>query len=139
MNTLRRTGASALSRLAQRLLDALTGSFRPLRRHRRRMTRFGARIQEAAPVKHVGATERFGAELRALSKIEVSPELVSDIETELRWGLLWYDFERRMQDEIDRVFAPYLQATQCTDFDDLRDLIGLPHLEQRTEAQLASV
>ncbi|MBO0870554.1 MAG: hypothetical protein J2P15_18520 [Micromonosporaceae bacterium] len=77
-----------------------------------------------SPVKHVGATERFGAELRALRQIEVSPELVSDIETELRWGLIWHDFERTMQDEIDRVFAKYLQP-ECVDFDDLRELIGL--------------
>ena len=37
------------------------------------------------PVAHVGATESFGTELRALRSIEVSPELVSDIENELRW------------------------------------------------------
>jgi hypothetical protein len=80
------------------------------------------------PVAHVGATEKFGQELRALRTIEVSPELVSDIETELRWGLIWHDFERTMQTEIDRVFAPYLDIAQCCDFDDLRKLIGLREL-----------
>jgi hypothetical protein len=75
---------------------------------------------------HEGATERFGAELRAMRHMEVSPELISDIETELRWGLIWYEFERSMQAEIDKTFAPYLDAmTECTDFDDLRDLVGL--------------
>ena len=77
------------------------------------------------PVAHEGATETFGQELRALRSIEVSPELVSDIETELRWGLIWHDFERTMQAQIDRVFAPYLDIAQCCDFDDLRELIGL--------------
>jgi hypothetical protein len=78
------------------------------------------------PVVHEGATETFGAELRALRGIEVSPELVSDIETELHWGLIWHDFERTMQAQIDRVFAPYLAIAECLDFDDLRDWIGLP-------------
>lgn len=82
-------------------------------------------VRLGRPVAHVGATERFGQELRALRNIEVSPELISDIETELRWGLIWHEFERTMQAEIDRVFAPYLEIAQCCDFDDLRKLIGL--------------
>jgi hypothetical protein len=73
----------------------------------------------------VGATERFGAELRAMRKMQVSPELVSDIETELQWGLIWHDFERFMQAEIDKVFAPYLAMAECEDFEELRDLVGL--------------
>jgi hypothetical protein len=80
------------------------------------------------PVAHEGATEKFGTELRALRSIEVSPELVSDIETELRWGLVWHEFERAMQNEIDRVFAPFLQIAAPRDFDDLRELIGLREL-----------
>src|SRR5436189_700249 len=95
--------------------------------------RFGSSTPPAPPhlgrpVAHVGATENFGHELRALRTLEVSPELVSDIETELRWGLVWHDFERMMQTEIDRVFAPYLDVAQPCDFVDLRKLIGLREL-----------
>ena len=77
----------------------------------------------------VGATERFGAELRAMRQMQVSPELVSDIETELQWGLIWHDFERLMQAEIDKVFAPYLAMAECEDFEELRDLVGLADVE----------
>ncbi len=78
------------------------------------------------PSTHEGATERFGAELRAMRHMQVSPELISDIETELHWGLVWHEFERSMQAEIDRVFAPYLAIADCVeDFDDVRDLVGL--------------
>jgi len=80
------------------------------------------------PVAHVGATESFGRELRALRSIEVSPELVTDIENELRWGLIWHEFERFMQAEIDRVFAPYLAIAEATDFDDLREIVGIREL-----------
>jgi hypothetical protein len=80
------------------------------------------------PIAHEGATETFGTELRALRSLEVSPELVSDIETELRWGLVWHEFERTMQNEIDRVFAPFLQIAQPGNFDDLRELIGIREL-----------
>jgi hypothetical protein len=79
--------------------------------------------------KHVGATERFGAELRAMRHMQVSPELISDIETELQWGLIWHQFERSMQAQIDRVFAPYLAMAECEDFDDLRDLVGLAEID----------
>ena len=61
-----------------------------------------------------------------MRNVEVSPELISDIETELRWGVIWHDFERSMQAEVDRIFAPALALAECEDFDDLRDLIGLP-------------
>lgn len=81
------------------------------------------------PARFVGATERFGAELRAMRQMQVSPELVSDIETELQWGLIWHDFERLMQAEIDRVFAPYLAIAECEDFEELRDLVGLADVE----------
>ena len=74
---------------------------------------------------HEGATERFGAELRAMRHMQVSPELISDIETELQWGLIWHEFERNMQAEIDRVFAPYMAIADCVDFNDVRDLVGL--------------
>jgi hypothetical protein len=77
------------------------------------------------PVVHIGATESFGQELRALRHVEVSPELVSDIEQELRWGQIWHDFESSMQAEVDRIFAPALALAECEDFDDLRELIGL--------------
>jgi len=95
--------------------------------------RFGVEIapepaRHSRRVAHEGATENFGQELRELRSLEVCPELVSDIETELRWGLIWHDFERTMQTKIDRVFAPYLEVAQPCDFDDLRKLIGLREL-----------
>lgn len=79
----------------------------------------------AGPVEHVGATETFGAELRALRATEVSPELVSDIETELHWGQVWYDFERTMQWKIDETFAPYLPVPEVESFEELREQAGL--------------
>jgi hypothetical protein len=79
-------------------------------------------------VKHVGATESFGRELRNLRNVEVSPELISDIETELRWGLVWHEFEKTMQAEVDRIFAPCLELVECKDFDEVRELAGLPEL-----------
>ncbi len=54
--------------------------------------------------------------------------MISDVEEELRWGLIWHDFERMMQDEIDKAFAPYLPPAEVGDFDQLRDLIGLTEL-----------
>ena len=78
-----------------------------------------------SPMHHEGATERFGAELRAMRNMQVSPELISDIETELEWGLIWHEFERSMQAEIDRVFAPLLGLPECMDFDDLRVMVDL--------------
>jgi hypothetical protein len=79
---------------------------------------------------HVGATETFGRELRALREVEVSPELVSDIETEMRWGQVWYEFERNMQAKIDRIFAPYLPEPECRNFDELREQVGLQEEEE---------
>jgi len=84
--------------------------------------------QAAKPAEHVGATVQFGRELRPLRELEVSPELVSDIETELRWGLIWHEFERGMQSEIDRVFSQYLPEPECRDFDELRERMGLQEL-----------
>jgi hypothetical protein len=80
------------------------------------------------PVKHIGATESFGRELRALRNVEVSPELISDIETELRWGLIWHEFEMNMQAEVDRIFAPCLELVECKDFDEVREMVGLREL-----------
>jgi hypothetical protein len=79
-------------------------------------------------VRHEGATEGFGAELRSLRNVEVSPELISDVEEELRWGLIWHDFERMMQDEIDKAFEPLLPLDVVDDFDELREMIGLKEL-----------
>jgi len=110
--------------LAGSVVLALSAGSRRIRRDRYEPIPIGA----GRPVLHEGASERFGSELRALRSIEVSPELVSDIETELQWGLIWHDFERTMQAEIDRVFAPYAALAECDDFDDLRDLLGLPEL-----------
>lgn len=57
-----------------------------------------------------GATEEYAVELRAMRDVEVSPELISDTEMDLAWGLLWHQFEHSMQEEINRVFAPLLAA-----------------------------
>jgi hypothetical protein len=119
MSAITRRVISAVLGLAAPLAIALSGG----KAARRLATSTG-------PVKHIGATENFGRELRALRNVEVSPELVSDIETELRWGLIWHEFERSMQAEVDRIFAPALALAECEDFDDLRDLIGLSESEQ---------
>jgi hypothetical protein len=79
----------------------------------------------SGPVKHLGATETFGAELRALRAAEVSPELVSDIEVEMQWGQTWFEFERTMQSAIDRTFEPYLPVPEVHNFDELREQVGL--------------
>jgi hypothetical protein len=121
MTAITRRVISALLAIAAPLAVALSAGI-TARRPDRRGTGTG-------PVEHVGATENFGRELRALRNVEVSPELVSDIETELRWGLIWHDFERTMQAEVDRIFAPALALAECEDFDDLRDLIGLESQE----------
>lgn len=57
-----------------------------------------------------GADAKYRDELRAMRDIPVAPELISDGEMDLAWGLIWHDFEAAMQKEIDRVFAPYLAA-----------------------------
>ena len=119
MTTLRQRLATVLARLVE-FVAKVQQRFHELRSVLGR--------QAAKPAEHVGATVQFGRELRALRELEVSPELVSDIETELRWGLIWHDFERTMQTKIDRVFAPYLEVAQPCDFDDLRKLIGLREL-----------
>ena len=116
--------------LAGLAILAVTGLRRTHQRIRRVTVERTAQIpaRPGRPVAHEGATENFGTELRALRSIEVSPELVSDIETELRWGLVWHEFERTMQAEIDRVFSPFLQIAAPRDFDDLRELIGIREL-----------
>jgi hypothetical protein len=130
VTTIRRRLTPVLLDLAGLAILAATALQRTRQRIRRRTSHPSASIPArlGRPVAHEGATENFGTELRALRSIEVSPELVSDIETELRWGLIWHEFERTMQSEIDRVFGPYLQIAQPRDFDDLRALIGLREL-----------
>lgn len=84
---------------------------------------FGLSPTQPAP-KFVGATERFGAELRQLREAPVSPELISDIETELAWGVIWHEFEHSLQAEIERVFAPVLaELNRPRSFDELRELV----------------
>ena len=96
--------------IARRVFTALLGLAAPLAVvvSGGKPSRRPASSPTAGPVEHVGATESFGRELRALRNVEVSPELISDIETELRWGVIWHDFERSMQAEVDRIFAPAL-------------------------------
>jgi hypothetical protein len=115
-----------MTAITRRLISAVLGLAAPLAvvlsggRTSRRPSELSS-----GPVEHIGATESFGRELRALRNVQVSPELVSDIEQELRWGQIWHDFERSMQAEVDRIFAPALALAECEDFDDLRELIGL--------------
>jgi len=59
---------------------------------------------------HTGATEKFRDELRALRDLPPAPELVSDVETDLRWAKIWHDYEHDLQTRIDAVFAPLLSA-----------------------------
>jgi hypothetical protein len=80
----------------------------PLRLVRDLVYRRGAAPEPGEP--HTGATEDFGAELHALRDLPPAPELVSDVETEARWGQIWHDFERDLMVQIDEVFAPYLSA-----------------------------
>jgi hypothetical protein len=80
----------------------------PLRLVRNLVYRRGAAPEPGEP--HEGATEDFGAELHALRDLPPAPELVSDVETEARWGQIWHDFERDLMVQIDEVFAPYLSA-----------------------------
>ena len=117
-------------RLTVAFLDLYALLTEAVERFMRRLaeTRHTPPVPLGRPVSHIGATESFGSELRALRSIEVSPELVSDIENELRWGLIWHEFERFMQAEIDRVFAPYLAIAEATDFDDLREIVGIREL-----------
>jgi hypothetical protein len=132
MTTISRRLVAHLVDLAEPVLRALSDRYRQWRVRGGVTFAYSARhasIREVEhEVEHEGATERFGVELRAMRDIEVSPELVSDIETELRWGLLWHDFERNMQAQIDRTFAPYLPETECANFDELRNLIGVSEL-----------
>jgi len=122
MTAITRRLVSAIRGLAAPLAVVLSGGSRTSRRPEEQSSSTG-------PVEHIGATESFGRELRALRDVEVSPELVSDIEQELRWGQIWHDFESSMQAEVDRIFAPALALAECEDFDDLRELIGLDSRE----------
>jgi hypothetical protein len=130
VTTIYRRLTPVLIDLAGLAILAITELRRTLLRIRRAAAEHNAQppMRLGRPVAHEGATETFGTELRALRHVEVSPELVSDIETELRWGLIWHEFERSMQAEIDRVFAPALEIAAPRDFDDLRALIGLREL-----------
>jgi hypothetical protein len=110
---------AALTDLVERIVCALNSENLPWRRS------IASAADPGGPVRHIGATETFGTELRALRELELSPELVSDIETELHWGHIWYEFERTMQDKIDRVFARYLPEVECHNFGELRDQLGL--------------
>jgi hypothetical protein len=116
-----------MTAITRRLISAVLGLAAPLAvvLSGGRTSRRPSGQSSSGPVEHIGATESFGRELRALRNVEVSPELVSDIEQELRWGQIWHDFERSMQAEVDRIFAPALALAECADFDDLRELIGL--------------
>jgi hypothetical protein len=130
VNTIRQRFTPVLVDLAGMAASAAAAVWRLVQLAWRRL----ARVPDMPPLRlgrpfdYVGATESFGTELRALRSIDVSPELVSDIENELRWGLIWHDFERFMQAEIDRVFAPYLAIAEAPDFDALRELIGIREL-----------
>jgi hypothetical protein len=76
--------------------------------------------QEERPAS--GADEEFTEELRAMRMAPVAPELISDTERDLAWGLAWHEFERAMQAEIDKAFAPFLAAAPVADdFDELRE------------------
>lgn len=76
-----------------------------------------------AGVVHRGADLGYGAELKAMGKIEVAPELVSEIEKELEWGLIWHEFESKLQAEVDRIFAPGLIFAEIDSFEQLRELV----------------
>jgi hypothetical protein len=130
VSTIRHRAVPALLDLAGRAALAIEALWRLVRSTVQRLTAVPDQPAQrlGRPVVHVGATEGFGTELRALRSLEVSPELVTDIENELRWGLIWHDFERFMQAEIDRVFAPYLAFAEAPDFDSLRELIGIREL-----------
>lgn len=90
-----------------------------------RKTAPGRHERPSQAVTHRGATLEYGAELRAMKQIEVAPELVSEIEAELAWGLAWHEFERNLQAEVDRIFAPLLVYAECETFDEVRELVGV--------------
>jgi hypothetical protein len=95
----------------------------PLRALRRLVSRRRPAVHPDQGVPHEGATEKFGRELHALRDMEPSPELVSDIEDALRWGLIWHNFEVELQAEVARIFAPALALAECEDFDEVRELV----------------
>jgi hypothetical protein len=132
INGLKDALGGLMTTIGRRVLSALLGLAVPIGLTLSRGK--ASRRPAGGAVQHIGATENFGRELRALRSIDVSPELVSDIEVELRWGLIWHDFERSMQAEVDRIFAPVLALTECEDFDELRDLVGLPDTRELVPA-----
>lgn len=99
--------------------------------HLRRILRLKRRVgahrttstTSGGPAVHRGADLSYGRELRAMGQMEVAPELVSDIEKELEWGLIWHDLEHRLKAEVDRIFAPALAFAEIETFDQLRELV----------------
>jgi hypothetical protein len=76
-------------------------------------------------VAHQGADEKFGDELHDMRNAEVSPELITDIELELEWGLRWHNLATNLQVEIDRIFLDAQAAllSDCTNFEELTELV----------------
>lgn len=93
------------------------------------------------PEKHEGATEKFGAELHALKDAPVAPELVSDVERELEWAVRWHDLEHALQEQIDRIFTPVLNALEePRSFPELYELVFPEQVNENTgEWKLVSV
>jgi hypothetical protein len=79
---------------------------RAVRAHRRTPPPRGTQVGEP----HTGADAAFGGELRALRDAPVAPELVTDVETELRWAQIWHDFERDLLGQVDEIFDGPLTA-----------------------------
>jgi hypothetical protein len=71
---------------------------------------FRSRTPEHEGEPHTGADLNFGAELHALRDLPPAPELVTDVETDLRWAKIWHDYEHDLQVQIDAVFAPLMSA-----------------------------
>lgn len=92
------------------------------------------------PPEHVGATETWSP-LRAVGNVEVSPELVSDVERELEWAVRWHEFEQSMQQHINEVFVPVLAELQRPrSFPELYELVFPEQLNEKTgEWKLVSV
>ncbi len=90
------------------------------------------RHDTAQPEPHPGPTPHIGADehwfpLAEIGAMGVSPELVTDAETDLRWALIWHNFEHTLQAEIGRIFAPALAWAEInsSSFDELRELLHL--------------
>lgn len=86
-----------------------------------------------APVVHVGATENWANKLHAMKDSEVSPELISDVERELAWGLVWHELEHGLQEQIDRIFVPVLAALEePRTFAELYELVFPEQVNEKT-------